>query len=348
MSRVEQLKVVEDIVQLQEFDFKKLAKGHGAVKYETEALFAIQAMKKNWFLMKTAYENQDSLKLALHNVAAVGLTLNPVRRLAYLVPRDKKVQLEIGYLGYIQIAVECGAIKWAVAELVYEADLFKYMGPGEKLVHKFDPFSEKRGELRGAYCMVKTHDEEYLSTMMTIKEIYSIRDRSVAWKTYMRDNSKTCPWVTDEGEMIKKTVIRRAYKSWPMTDTRGLERFERAINVNQADHELSTGPVIEQDFSERIKSLEIVRGKLEFLGREEAKAVEHVSRIVKRSIESLEDLTNNELQKFSVMLDGFIEKMEKEQTKEPANENDGTDSQEFGGLSEEIQPEPEFNGGNAR
>ncbi|WP_242658629.1 hypothetical protein [Cronobacter sakazakii] len=44
----------------------------------------------------------------------------------------------------------------------------------------------------------------YLTHTMRIEDIYSIRDRSEAWKKYKTDNSKKCPWVTDEEQMMLK------------------------------------------------------------------------------------------------------------------------------------------------
>jgi hypothetical protein len=55
---------------------------------------------------------------------------------------------------------------------------------------------------------------------MTIEDAYAIRDRSAAWKA-----GKSGPWKTDEGEMIKKTCVKQAYKYWPKT-----ERLETAIH----------------------------------------------------------------------------------------------------------------------
>uniref|UniRef100_UPI0015C4BD19 recombinase RecT n=1 Tax=Salmonella enterica TaxID=28901 RepID=UPI0015C4BD19 len=60
---------------------------------------------------------------------------------------------------------------------------------------------------------------------MRIDAIHSIRDRSEAWKKYKVDNSKKCPWVTDEEQMILKTVVKQAAKYWPRR-----ERLDAAID----------------------------------------------------------------------------------------------------------------------
>jgi recombination protein RecT len=44
--------------------------------------------------------------------------------LAYLVPRDGKVCLDISYMGMMHLAQQCGAIQWGQAVLVREGDQF--------------------------------------------------------------------------------------------------------------------------------------------------------------------------------------------------------------------------------
>lgn len=201
-----------------------------SINFEREAGFAIQAISKNDYTLGIAAKNPQSVRDSVTNIAAIGISLNPAKKQAYLVPRKNAICLDISYMGLIDLAIQSGSIRWAQAELVYSGDQFARNGMDKMPLHKFDPFDADRGEIRGVYVVVKTADGEYLTETMTISEVNSIRDRSEAWKAYVKDNSKLCPWVTDPGEMIKKTVVKRAYKYWPKT-----ERLEKAIHHLNTD-----------------------------------------------------------------------------------------------------------------
>ncbi|EOK6706430.1 recombinase RecT, partial [Escherichia coli] len=75
---------------------------------------------KNDFLAKTAQANLPSARNAIINVAAIGITLNPSSKLAYLVPRGGAVCLDISYMGLLHLAQVTGAIQWGQCKLVYE------------------------------------------------------------------------------------------------------------------------------------------------------------------------------------------------------------------------------------
>lgn len=187
------------------------------LSFEREAGFAIQVLMSNDYAMKIATENRQSVINAVTNIAAIGISLNPAKRQAYLVPRDGKICLDIGYIGLLDLAIQSGSILWGQAELVYQQDSFMLNGFDKTPTHGRNPFSTDRGDVVGAYVVVKTRDGDYLTTCMSIAEVYDIRNRSSAWKAWEAKQRK-CPWVTDEGEMIKKTCIKRAYKLWPKTD----------------------------------------------------------------------------------------------------------------------------------
>lgn len=315
MSNVTRFENLKQIVKIVQPDFDQLASIHGAVNYKVEASYALQILQDNDFLASVAMSDQDSFKRAIINVAAIGLTLSPVEKLAYLVPRDKKVRLDISYMGYIKLATDIGAIKWASAEIVREKDVYEFQGVNREPVHKFNPFKD-RGEIVGGYCLAKTHDGEFILSQMSGEEILSIRDRSQSWKSHIKDGKQT-PWKSDENEMIKKTLIKRAWKSWPRTDTRN--RLEQAIDVtNQADPIDFTAiedakPVDDQ----RTKDFELIRSHLVTLNRTEEKYIEHLCLVNNREIKQLTDLTDLEISQAMIMLNQLVENKLK---KDAANE----------------------------
>lgn len=197
-----------------------------SLSFEREAGFAIQILTANDYAARIATENRQSVINSVVNVAAIGISLNPAKRQAYLVPRDGRICLDISYMGLLDLAIQSGSVLWGQAELVYEQDGFALNGFDRPPTHNRNPFAKERGPIVGAYVVVKTRDGDYLTTCMQIDEVFDIRDRSSAWKAWISQQKK-CPWVTDEGEMIKKTVIKRAYKLWPKTER--FERVERAI-----------------------------------------------------------------------------------------------------------------------
>lgn len=202
-----------------------------ALNFEREAGFAIQVVTGNDYAMRIAMENRQSVINAVTNVAAIGISLNPAKRQAYLVPRDGRICLDISYMGLLDLAIQSGSIMWGQSELVHEQDTFELNGFDKPPTHKRNPFAKERGPIVGVYVVVKTRDADYLTTTMTLGDVYDIRNRSSAWKAW-ESKQKKCPWVTDEGEMIKKTVIKRAYKLWPKTD-----RLDQAVHFLNTEGE---------------------------------------------------------------------------------------------------------------
>jgi len=198
-----------------------------SIKFEREAGFAIQILTKNDYAMKIAMGNRQSVVDAVTNLAAIGISLNPARKLAYLVPRKSEICLDISYLGLLDIAIESGSIKWGQCKIVRKNDLFKLHKLDELPTHEYEPFEKKdvRGEIIGVYVVVKTKDNDYLTHTMDIDSVYDIRARSESFKS-----GKNSPWLSDPEEMIKKTCIKQGYKMWPKT-----ERLDQAIHYLNTD-----------------------------------------------------------------------------------------------------------------
>jgi recombination protein RecT len=195
-----------------------------SINFDRECEFALQALYNNEFAMKIALQNRGSVTAAVVNIAAIGISLNPAKKQAYLVPRDGKICLDISYMGLMDLAIDSGSIRWGQAELVYEADTFGLNGVDREPTHLRNPFSKDRGAVIGAYVVVKTPEGDYLTDCMSREEIDGIMARSQSVKS-----GRSSPWKTDWNEMAKKTVVKRAYKYWPKTD-----------RLDQAIHHLNT------------------------------------------------------------------------------------------------------------
>ena len=222
-----------------------------SVRWETESQFAIQLFQANDYLANVALQNQTSAQNAIINVAAIGISLNPALKLAYLVPRKinklQAVCLDISYMGLLHLAMETGSIRWGQAVVVYSGDKFKLTGLGNMPIHEHDPFSD-RGDAVGVYCTVKTSDGDYLTECMGIDDVNKIRARSESFKKGYG------PWVSDYGEMVRKTVIKRAYKYWPK-----VERLSNAIEYlnTQNGEGIEKEPVMPHYSHEEVKVLEL-------------------------------------------------------------------------------------------
>lgn len=195
------------------------------INFDREANFAIQILEGNSFALKIALQNRQAVIDAVTNIASIGLSLNPAKKQAYFVPRKGKICLDISYMGLMDLAMATGSVRWGQAKLVYESDVFELNGVDKAPTHKTKPFDTERGKVIGVYAIIKTADGDFLTHTMSIADVNSIRDRSEAWKAYVKDKSKICPWVTDPGEMTKKTCVKQAYKYWPKT-----ERLEKAVH----------------------------------------------------------------------------------------------------------------------
>lgn len=226
------LAIVTGAIEAARDDFSRVLADR-SLSFERESGFAIQQLQKNDYTLGIAMKNKQSVINAVTNVAAIGISLNPARKQAYLVPRDGQICLDISYIGLLDLAVASGSILWGQAEIVRENDGFALNGFDKPPTHNFNPFGKDRGVIVGAYVVVKTHSGDYLTTAMSADEIYAIRDRSEGWKAFYAKKIKSTPWASDEGEMVKKTVIKRAYKLWPKTER--LDNVMDHLNTTNAE-----------------------------------------------------------------------------------------------------------------
>jgi recombination protein RecT len=201
-----------------------------------ELSFAIQHLTANPYLQKC---DPPSILKAVLNIAQTGLTLNPVLKYAYLVPRrDKNTDkleccLDPGYQGLVKLLTDTGSVNSIEAHIIYAGDEIEVNLADPRKVTKHIPHfltGNDKGAILGVYSVATLKDGRLHAEIMSLKDVYEIRDRAEAYKSYKDGKIKTTPWVKDEGEMIRKTVIKRHWKYLPKSDK--TEKFAKAVDLD--------------------------------------------------------------------------------------------------------------------
>ena len=238
--------------------FEAQNKKLGILEYSNEARFAMEAVRNNDMLLKC---DIDTIKDSMVHLAAMGLSLNPSSQQAALIPRwnSRKGQFDCTaspqYRGLMKLATDTGLVNNITAEVVFqcEEDTFDVdLGSKPYLVHKPKLFAGKdervinltdleTNRVIGAYCVAHLVKSEHPHiTVMDIDEILAIARASDAFSPRKKPNQParkpSGPWVYWPGEMIKKAVIRRASKQWPLSDDSAYQRLLDAVRIdNQAE-----------------------------------------------------------------------------------------------------------------
>lgn len=204
--------------------------------FEKECSFAIQHLQKNSYLAKST---PNSLLMSVLNIVQVGLTLNPVQKLAYLVPRYNRSEgaiechLEPSYQGLVKLLTDGGSVTNCYAHLIYENDHFEQiLGTENEIIHK--PKLGDKGKVVGAYAVAVLFNGSKQCEVMGIEEIEEIRNTSESYKAYKAGKAKSCIWMDWFDEMSRKTVIKRLVKYLPKTK---FEKLAKAISLADEDYQ---------------------------------------------------------------------------------------------------------------
>lgn len=176
----------------------------------------VQALARDPSLMAPDVD-RDSLMLAILTTAEMGLTPTGAGGTHLVAYRNKQtgkkdIQPITDWRGFIKMAMRSGQVTSVKAELVYEGDQFEVqLGDEPRLFHTptlGTPGEPERGNVTHVYAVAHLANGDRVFEVMTAAEVNAVRDR-----TRVSDKS---PWVTDPGEMARKTVIRRLFKYLPV------------------------------------------------------------------------------------------------------------------------------------
>jgi recombination protein RecT len=234
------------------------------MKVEKFQAIVVTAVADNMDLLEV---DRNSLIKACLQAAELGLVLNKSMAEADILKvwnnkiRKYEAQFRPRYKGLMKLALQTGEVLKIESRIVYENDEFEIIeGTSAGIVHKRK--LSGRGGMIGAYCVWTLRNGESQFEVMSKEEILAIRDRSSS-KT--KEGKIVGPWVTDEAEMWRKTVVRRATKYMPMSPeiARAVHADNVAEGVVEADEfdgdamDITDFASEEPDFAEeKVSSLE--------------------------------------------------------------------------------------------
>jgi len=226
-------------------------------KAQSELGFAYQIFQSNSALQRC---EPQSILNAVINVARTSVTLNPVLRLAYLIPRKNKCILEFSYMGLVAILRDNNCIKSISSHIVYGDEDFEYNIGENKIIHKpkysKNESEHNKREIIGCYSRATLNNGENSFEFMAMWEIEKVKRLSES------SNSKFSAWNTWQDEMIKKTVIKRHFKM--LISINPTEALSTALNL-ESDYVIKEEkkPVLQEflfnddEVEEKIEEVEV-------------------------------------------------------------------------------------------
>jgi len=202
--------------------FGAMLPSHLKGREESLTKSAVMAAIKNPKLLVC---KSSSVVSSLTQAAQLGFTdVSGTLGQAYLVPYDERknvngewqvvatnCQLIIGYRGMLDLARRSGEIESVTARAVFQGDHFEIeYGDNERFAHRPAAEDESPDKLLGAYVIAKFKGGGIHRTFMSRKQIEGVMLKS-------QSKGKYGPWKDHFIEMALKTVIRRAFKYWPMS-----------------------------------------------------------------------------------------------------------------------------------
>lgn len=219
------------------------ASGNPAVVRRIRAAFVVAVMETPEIMRC----EPNSLRRELLKAAADNLA--PDGKEAVILPYREKVKDERGNEAWVEAANyqpmvygvikrmrEMGAAFNIVAEVVKERDTFHVnLADHEVTEHKYDQLASDRGEVVGAYCIIRDDQRRVIHReIMPRSEIDKVRNAS---------KSKNSPaWTTWFEEMCKKAALRRASKYVTLNNERlseMIERLDSMIDLSASPREVA-------------------------------------------------------------------------------------------------------------
>jgi recombination protein RecT len=183
----------------------------------------------NKFIKDDKITNKKSILSCLYNAPTLGLNPDPVFGHIYFVPYKGILTYQIGYKGMIQLSFNSGKVRNVRANLVYDEDEFDYYEDEKGQHYIYRPSFGKKSREKCGFSIFQDMQGITNFHLMDHEHIEGIKRLVLS-----RMKGRQTPWSDPlfEPEMRKKTVIRRHWKTEPMSSeiAQAIEYEEKVEN----------------------------------------------------------------------------------------------------------------------
>lgn len=152
----------------------------------------------------------NTIIVAAMNAAVLDLPIDPNLGFSYIIPyKDHgipKARFQVGYKGFLQLALRTGQYKMVNATRIFEGEVFKI----DRLTGEASLLGEQKSDKvigYAAYIQLRTGFKK--AVYMTVEEV-----TAHAKKFSQSYEYRSSPWKSNFDDMALKTVLSRLLKKW--------------------------------------------------------------------------------------------------------------------------------------
>ena len=169
---------------------------------------------------------------------ALNLSPSPQLGQYYLVPFNEKAQFQLGYKGYIQLAIRSGQYKKLNVLAIKEGELISYDALNEEIdVKLIDDEEERENAVTIGYYAMFEYTNGFRKTLYWSKN--KMKKHAMQYsQSYMKDIKKGTSysfWSKDFDGMAFKTMLRQLFSKWGIMSVEMQEALSKDMAVIKED-----------------------------------------------------------------------------------------------------------------
>lgn len=184
--------------------------------------------------------------------ATLKLSINKQMGFAYIVPYNKVPTFQIGYKGYIQLAMRTGQYRYINADIVYEGETVTHDRITGMVEIGGEPQSDKPIGYFAYFELLNGFKKAVYWTREKVTKHAQAKSKS--WKV------STSAWHTDFDAMALKTVLRNILSKYGVMSIEFVDAmrsdFDDAADAEVAEHANQTPVTINGEFEEDTAAVE--------------------------------------------------------------------------------------------